>query len=210
MNPDNVTAHQRLGFLLFNVKHQFQEGLEHTAQALRLDPQNGFAQSDLGVALLSRNAPDKAIPHLQAALAALPFSREPQYQPQVVRVYLGKACLQCNRYTEAATNFQESIRLAPDNPEAHYLLALALACQGETDPAAGQVDQAVALKPQIDTSVVLHELLAENYARAGRLPEAIHSAEHALQIARAAGKNDLAERIAARLARYQATAARSR
>lgn len=207
LNPDNVTAHQRLGFLLFNVKHQFQEGLEHTTEALRLDPKNGFAHSDLGVALLSRNQPDQAIPHLQAALASLPFSLEPQYKPQALRAYLGKACLQRSRYAEAATNFAESLRLAPDNPETHYLLALALACQGKTDPAAGQWEQAVALKPQIDTSVVLHEILAENYARAGQLPEAIRSAQRALQIARATGKNDLAERIAARLARYQATAA---
>ncbi len=202
-NPDNATAHQRLGFLLYHVKHQFAAGLEHTTRALQLDPKNGFAQSDMGVALLGRNEPDQAIPHFQAALASLPFSVEPQYQPPVIRAYLGKACLQRNRFPEASAHFEASLRLAPDNPETHYLLALALACQGGTDKSAEHLARAVALRPQIDTSVVLHELLAENYARAGRFPEAIQSAEHALQIARAAGKNDLAERISARLQRYR-------
>lgn len=210
LNPDNVTAHQRLGFLLYHVKRQFAEGLEHTAQALRLDPKSGFAQSDMGVALLSQNKPDKAIPHLQAALESLPQSLEPQYQPPVIRSYLGKACLQLNRYPEAAAHFEASLRLAPNNPETHYLLALALACQGGTDKAAEQYAQAAALKPGIDTSVALHELLAENYARAGRFADAIQSAKHALQLARSAGKNDFAERIQARLARYQATAAQAR
>jgi hypothetical protein len=62
----------------------------------------------------------------------------------------------------------------------------------------------VALRPEIDTSVTLHEALGENYAKAGRVPEAIRSAEHALQLARSAGKNDLADRIQARLTRYRA------
>ncbi len=204
LNPDNVTAHQRLGFLLYHVKHQFPEGLEHTRQALRLDPKNSFAHSDLGMALLNQGEPDQAIPHLLAALESLPLSTEPQYKPQAIHLNLGKACLQRNRFAEAAPHFEVSVRLDPGNAEAHYLLALSLACQGGIDNAAERLAKAVALNPDIDTSVTLHELLAENCAKAGRWDEAIRSAEHALKLARAAGKNDLAERIQARLQRYRA------
>jgi len=49
-----------------------------------------------------------------------------------------------------------------------------------------------------------------NYAKAGRFEEAIRSAEHALQLARVAGKNDLAERIQARLLRDRARTASGR
>ncbi|MHB1308555.1 MAG: tetratricopeptide repeat protein [Limisphaerales bacterium] len=108
-----------------------------------------------------------------------------------------------NRFDEAATHFRESLRLDPDNPETHYLLALALACQGGIEEVIEHVARAVALQPGIDTSVTVHELLAENLAKAGRFAAAIQSAERALQLARSAGKNDLAERIAARLARYR-------
>ena len=204
LNPDNVTAHQRLGFLLYHVKRQFPEGQAHTREALRLDPKNSFARSDVGVVLLGQGQADEAILHLQAALESLPLTTESQYKPQAIRLNLGKACLQKNRFAEATSHFTESVRLDPSNPEAHYLLALALACQGGIEIAVQHYSKAVALRPEIDTSVTLHEVLGENYAKAGRFEEAIRSAEHALQLARAAGKNDLAERINARLLRYRA------
>lgn len=208
LNPANVNAHQRLGFLLYNVKHQPKEGLKHTAQALQLDPRNGMANSDMGVALLGQNRAVDAIPHLLAALQALPLvTTERQYKAQTVRGYLGKAYLQQNRFPDAATHFEEAVRLDATNPEAQYLLSLALACQGNLEDALQHYHQAVALNPGIDSSVTLHEVLAENYARAGRTDDAIHSAEHALKLARSSGKNDLAERIAARLPRYQTNAA---
>ena len=88
-----------------------------------------------------------------------------------------------------------------------YLLALALACQGGIENAVQHYSQAVALQPGVDTSFTLHEMLGDNYAKAGRWPEAIRSAEHALQLARSTGKNDLADRVNARLLRYRAQAA---
>ena len=204
LNPDNANAHQRLGFLLYHVKQQFPEGLAHTREALRLDPKNPFARSDLGVALLNQGQADEAIQHLQAALGLLPLTTETQYKPQAIRLNLGKACLQKSRFPEAADHLSESVRLDADNPEAHYLLALSLTCQGGIENAVQHYTRAVALKPEIDTSVTLHEVLGENYAKAGRWEEAVRAAEQALQIARSAGKNDLAERIQARLQRYRA------
>ena len=210
LNPENVTAHQRLGFLLSNVKRQPAEGLEHTRAAVRLNPKNSFAQSDLGVALLNQGQPDQAIPHLLAALDSLPLTTEPQYQPQVIRLHLGKAYLRRSRFQEAATHFGEAVRLKAGQAEAHYLLALALACQGDIENAVQHCAKAKAIQPSIDTSVTLHESLAENYAKAGRWDDAIRSAEHALEIARAAGKDDLAGRIEARLLRYRAQPASGR
>jgi len=204
LNPDNASAHQRLGFLLYHVKHQFAAGLEHSAAALRLDPGNAYAHSDMGVARLRQNRPAEAIVHLQKALDALPLITEPQYKPQALHYYLGQAHLQQSRFAEAATSLRESLRLAPDDPDTHYLLALALACQGNIDETVRHYSRAVDLRPAVDSSVTLHEVLAENYAKAGRLEEAIRSAEHALELARAAGKNDLAERIRTRLAGYKA------
>lgn len=207
LNPTNVTAHQRLGFLLYHVQRQLTAGLGHTTEALRLDPRNSRAHCDLGVALLQQGRAAEAIPHLRSALEVLPPDAEAQYQPQAIRSLLGKACLQLNRFPEASTEFREALRLDADQAESHYLLALALACQGNIEDTVRHRERAVALRPEVDTSVVLHELLAENYARVGRLDQAMASARHALELARAAGKQDLAGRIAARLARYEAAAA---
>jgi tetratricopeptide (TPR) repeat protein len=207
LNPANVTAHQRLGFLLYHVKRDFKTGLAHTTEALRLDPQNGFARCDLGMALLHAGQADDAIRHLEAAVTNLPYSTELQYQPHVVHGNAGRAHLQRSRFAEAAAHLTEALKTDPGNAETHYLLALSLAGQGQLDAAVAQYHAAIKLKPAIDTSVALHELLGECYARAGRWADAVRSAEHALQIARASGKTDLANRINARLVRYRSEAA---
>jgi tetratricopeptide (TPR) repeat protein len=203
LNATNVTAHQRLGFLLYHVKRQFADGLRHTTEAVRLDPNNSFARNDLGVALLNQGKASEAIPQFEAALEGLPLTTEPQYQAPAVRLNLGRALLQSSRFREAANHFREAGQLDPTIADASYQLALALACQGGTDDARVQYTKALSLRPGVDTSVALHELLAENYAKAGRFDQAIGSAGHALQLARAAGKSDLVERITARLTRYE-------
>ncbi len=203
LNPGNANAQQRLGFLLYNIKRQFADGLAHTAEALRLAPTNGLAHCDLGMALLSQGQAAQAAPHLLAALEAMPLTTDRHYQPQAIRFHLGQALVQQSRFREASVHLQESARLDPGNAEAHYLLALSLAGQGLIDPSVQHYTSAVALNPGIDSSVALHEILSLNYARAGRLTEAIRSAEHAFELARAAGKDDLAERVAARLRQYR-------
>jgi tetratricopeptide (TPR) repeat protein len=204
LNPENVHVHQRLGFLLYHVNHQFEEGLAHTREALRLDPRNAFAHSDLGVALLRQNQPDLALAHLQTASATLPRSLESQYQPRVLRYHLGQAAMQLRQFTNAAKHLKEAVRLDPDYAEAHYLLALASICQGHLDEALQHHARAVALRPGIDTSLVLHELFAENYARTGQTAEAVRSAEHALHLAQRAGNEAATRRIANQLERLNA------
>lgn len=199
LNPANVTAHQRLGFLLYHVKHQFEQGLEHTSEALRLDPENGFAHNDLAVALMNQGQVERAIPHLQAALRLRTLTTETQYQPQTIHSALGEAWLRLSRYPAAAEHYQEAVRLNPAAAAAHYWLALALVMQGQTDGPLEHYSRAVNLNPHIDTSVALHDALAANYARNGRLEEALRSAEHALELARRLGKEDLAVRVEARL-----------
>ncbi len=203
LNPNNVTAHQRLGFLLYNVKQQYQEGLNHTAEALRLDPKNSFAHSDMGMALMNHNQLDQAMAHLQAALESLRLTTEENYKPQTIRYHLGKVFMQKGLFAEAEAQLRESIRLNPTNSETHYLLALALICQGNLDETVLHYEKALALRPGIDSSVVLHELLAENYAKIGRRDDAIRSAERALKLARASGKEEAIRRINARLSSYK-------
>jgi tetratricopeptide (TPR) repeat protein len=203
LNPNNVTAHQRLGFLLYNVKRQHQEGLAHTAEALRLDPKNSFAHNDMGMVLMNQNQLDQAIAHLQSALESLWLTTEDNYKPQTIRYHLGKAFMQKGRFADATTQLKESIRLNPTSPDAHYLLALALICQGNIEETVLHYEKALALRPEIDSSVVLHELMAEAHAKSGRSGDAVRSAEHALKLARAAGKEEAIQRIEARLRGYQ-------
>ena len=203
LNPGNANAHQRLGFLLYHVKHQFEEGLAQTREALRLDPNNAFACCDLGAAFLHQGRLDEAIKQLSEAARLVTDSREPRYQPQEIRFNLAQAYLGKGQLREGATQLTEALRMSPSYAEAHYLLALALASQGAIEQTVQHYAKAVALKPELDTSVNLHDLLALNYAKAGQFDHAVRSAQKALQLARAAGNEAKAGQIESRIALYR-------
>jgi tetratricopeptide (TPR) repeat protein len=157
----------------------------------------------MGVALLNRGEPERAVEHFEAALRNLPLNAEAQYQPHAVRSALGETCLQLGRYPEAAVHLREAVRLDGSDARTRYVLALALALQGETEESMRQYREAIALKPGIDTSITLHEALSVSYAKNGRTKEAIRSAERALEIAKASGKQELAARVQGRLEQYR-------
>jgi len=74
LNPNSMHAHQRLGYLFYNVKHKPEEGLAHTTEALRFDPLNGFAHYDLGMAMRGEGKLDLAAEHFAAAVRLTPTS----------------------------------------------------------------------------------------------------------------------------------------
>lgn len=204
LNPDNVNAHQRLGFLLFNIQRQFREGLAHTTEALRLDPANPFAHCDMAMALLSQRQLEQAVPHLEEALKNLPANADAQYAPKAVRFSLAEAQMQLGRFLDSSNHLQILLKSDPSDAAAHYLLAIVLSLRGEIDQVRLELGRAIALKPGIDTSALLHDTLASNLAKASRLPEAIFEAERALALARNSGKRDSAAQIESRLAAYRA------
>lgn len=203
LNSENASAHQRLGFLLYNVKTRYAEGMAHLTNALRLEPDNVFAHFDLGMALMHQRRIDEAVQHLTQAVKLLPVDWDKQYNRHVFLFSLGEALLRQGKPAEAAKNLSQVLDLAPEDPDAGYLLAFALAAQGKTTEPARYYSKAVKLKPAVDTAPELHYLLARNYAQAGQFDEAVTSAEHALQLARTAGKTDFARQIETRLARYR-------
>jgi hypothetical protein len=69
--------------------------------------------------------------------------------------------------------------------------------------AMGHYTKAVTLKPDIDTSPLLHHLFATHHAQARRFHEAVLSEEKALKLARAAGYQNLEKEIKKRLETYK-------
>jgi len=62
---------------------------------------------------------------------------------------------------------------------------------------------AVQLKPNIDTSPRLHDLLSMNYAKTGQFEKAVIFAQNAVNLARAAGQETLAQQIEQRIELYK-------
>jgi superkiller protein 3 len=185
------------------VKRIRDEGMAHSTEAVRLDPKNARAHCDLGMALLHQGKPPEAIPHLSAALRHMPDTSERQYAPVHMRYNLGLALLLTRKFEDATHHLSEAVRIDPKNANGHYTLAVALAAQGDIDRTVGHYSRAMALKPEVDRSPTLHDLLGMNYARTGRFREAIGCAQKALDLARATGEEALAQEIGSRLKLYR-------
>ncbi len=209
LNPNNVKAHQRLGFLLQQVPGSLQEAMGHSAAALRLDPDNARALYDLGMALFQQRKPKQAVAYLRKALQGTPEDGSKVYNRADIGYNLGMALYLTGEYGEAAVHLSEAVRLQPGRASFHYSLALVLAAQGEIDETVQHYRQAMQLQPEVDTSATLHHFLGVNYARAGRFQEAILSAERAVKLARTAGAEGLARQIEKHLARYRQQASGS-
>jgi tetratricopeptide (TPR) repeat protein len=202
LNPNNVEAHLKMGFLLYNVKKMFKEGMAHLSEAIRLDPDNPRVHHDLGMALLHQRKLDQAITHLSEALRRMPQGRDKQYNAVNMHYNLGLALFYNENFKQSAVHLYEAVRLDPNNPKLHYNLASALAAQGNINDTIKHYFKALSLKPDIDKSATLHDLLAVNYARQGNFRQAIVSARKALNLAYAAGKQRLAGEIEQRIILY--------
>jgi tetratricopeptide (TPR) repeat protein len=205
LNPDNAFAHERLGHILCHRKQDFTAGLPHCQRAVQLDPNNGQSRYILGLALFQHNEFEAASEHLSAAIRLLPRSAQTdaQYTPAAVQNALGLALLVMGDYSRSAQHLAAAAKLDPNNAELHFSLAVALAHQGLIEEPTDHYRKAVALRPELDNLPQLHDLLAVNYARAGRFREAVLSAEKAFASANAAGRVDLAKEIGRRLEQYK-------
>jgi tetratricopeptide (TPR) repeat protein len=210
LNPNNVQAHLKMGFLLYNVKKKSKEGMAHLEKAIRLDPDDAFAHHDLGMALLHQRKFDQAIRHLSEALRRMPQGVDKQYNAVDMHHNLGLALFYNGKFKDSTAHLSEAVRLAPENGKLHYDLALALAAEGNSVDALSHYSKAISLQPDIDISPLLHHLLAESYAKAGQFRKAILSAEKALNLAQAAGQQRLAQQISERIGFYEQQEIRQR
>jgi tetratricopeptide (TPR) repeat protein len=203
LNPNNIQAHLKLGFLLYNVKERYEEGMEHYEKALQIDPNDPRIHHDLGMAFLHQRKFDEAINHLSEALRKMPYGISLQYNAVNMHQALGMAFFHKGNFTQASAHLSEAARLDPNNARVHYDLAVSLAAQGKIDEPVEHYSKAVSLNPDVDRSALLHDILGMNYARAGRFREAFFSAQKALKLARAVGDTQLAAEIEQRIELYK-------
>jgi len=198
-NPDYAEAHVNLGNILLQ-KGRMDEATAHYQHALQIDPDCAPAHVNLGGILLQRGKVDEAIVHFQKALQIKPGFAEAHHS-------FGNALGQKGRVAEAITQFQQALQLEPDDPEAQNSLAWLLVTCPEASLRNG--DKAVQLAQRANelaggkNPVVLHTLAAA-FAETGRFGDAVRSEQKAIELARAAGRQDMVGQFNGELKRYEA------
>jgi tetratricopeptide (TPR) repeat protein len=200
LNPDNVAAHHRLGFLLYQVKSKFDEGMTHLLKAYKLDAQDPRIQYDLGMAYMHQGKLEDATRFLTEAIKRAPDGFDTQYEPVQMRLNLAQVLIAAGKSKDAEAPLRDALRRSPNHPEVHYRLALVLADLGRTEDALACCNKAISLNPRVDTSAVLHHLLATGYLQSRKFPEALQQEEKALALARSQGNEKLAKTIEGQIA----------
>jgi tetratricopeptide (TPR) repeat protein len=140
-------------------------GQESSASA---NPAELFTQA---AELINKDRPGAAIPLLRKAL---------QWAPREGRIhhYLGYALMKVGQQAEAKKEFEEALKLEPDNPYTQYFLAQMLYSEN-------QVDQAIRLYEKIRASgeplYDTYQRLGQAYARKGELAKAQEMTQQAIR-----------------------------
>jgi tetratricopeptide (TPR) repeat protein len=199
IKPDFAEAHINLGNALLK-KGSVDEAIAHDQRALQIKPDYAEAQNNLGNALLQKGRVDEAISHYQMAL---------QIKPDYVEAHinLGNALLQKGNVDEAISHFQKALKITPDDAEAQNTLAWVLATCPQASLRNG--NKAVELAQRAnqltgDGNPAVLGTLATAYAEAGRFPEAVETAQRALQLAETQSNTALADAIRSQMKLYQA------
>ena len=109
---------------------------------------------NLGTTLLARNRPADAIPHLRRVVSTNPHDAG-------ALADLGAAYGMTGRFDQAVGALEASLRLAPDNAQAHFNLGLIAARQGQARAATRHFEEALRLDPSNrETAAALAEARA--------------------------------------------------
>jgi len=84
------------------LQHFAKAGLRHTTEALRLDPKDGCAQFDYGLALMDQGKLDEAVTHISEAVRLLPEGFDQRYCQAEMNYMLGEAFSRKGMGKEAA------------------------------------------------------------------------------------------------------------
>ena len=199
LNPADAKAHNNLG-MAFQQEEKPDEAIAQYQNALQITPDDADAHNNLGAALRQKGSVDEAIQQYQAALKINPGSARAHYN-------LGNAFLQKGNTSEAIAHFEKSLVIEPAQPPAQNNLAWLLSTCPEATLRNGR--RAVELAQQAnaltggENPLMLHTLAA-SLAEAGRFPEAMETARHALRLAEAQANGGLAGALQLEMKLYQA------
>jgi tetratricopeptide (TPR) repeat protein len=199
IEPNLAETHYNLGNALLQ-KGDMDEAIAHFQRALQIKPGYTETHYNLGNALLQKGDMDEAIAHYQQALRI-------KHDYAEAHNNLGYALLQKGNVDEAIAHYQQALQIRPDYAKALNNLAWALAACPQASLRNG--NKAVELAQRANQlagngNPAFLDTLAIAYAEAGRFPEAVETAQRALQLAETQSNTALADAIRSQMKLYQA------
>ncbi len=202
------------------------EAVEHLRKVLAIDPQHPQANANLGVALARKGNVDEALPLLEKAAELAPLDVKNLTN-------LAGALAEKGRAAEAVRRCRQALVIDPEYHEAHNTLAVALVTTGEPDEAIPHFEKALAADPDsveihynlgrvlltrkraaeaiphLEKASASHKpgvlaTLADAYAEAGRLADAVETGRRALSLDWPASERGIADSLRARIASWEA------
>jgi tetratricopeptide (TPR) repeat protein len=196
-DPENALAHRALARFLQGTD-QLEGAVFHYRAALELDPQLSGIHASLSHTLLRMGKPKEAVALLEAAMKASPDSQEPYQRLASLYMEMGDAGRAIALYRQirerwpndwvASANLAWNLAAAPERRFRNGKEALLLA-------------QEAVMRTQGQDPQVLN-VLAAAFAESGQFDEAVETAKRAAELANAAGKQDLAQKIVSASAVY--------
>jgi len=199
INPAIVTTRDNLGLMLVRAG-RLEEAAEEFAAALQIDPSDAGAHSGVGLALFHEGHAAEAIIQYRVALELDPASGETHKD-------LGIALFQQGDAAGAIAETEKAVETSPADVQAVSNLAWMLSSAPE--PALRDGARAVQLALQASEAAgggnaFSLRILAAAYAQAGRFPEAVQTAQRALQIAQEQSNGQLEAALAREVKLYEA------
>lgn len=199
MNPNNAMAHQRLGFLLFNVRNKTDEGLVHAQEAVRLESMNPFAQYDLGMAMMEMGDGTNAAIHLAEAVRLLPNGFDSQYNAVDMRFSLAKVLYNLGNAQECRRMVQELLQRVPAHAEGNYLMAMTLIQQRQGEESMPYYQKAIEASPGLAKLPDYYDLLSRDYFDKKDYAAALSAAEKAYGLVCNTRRSDQSARLQRRI-----------
>ncbi len=199
IEPDDAMTRNNLGIALYDKGH-VADAITQYRKALEVDPLYAEAHNNLGNALLAEKEIDEATAEYREALKIRPDYVDAGYN-------LGLLLHRQGKLPEAIAQWGELVRLRPDSTVVLDRMAWVLATSPQASvrngPRAIELAQRAAKLTGGQHPAIL-DTLAAAYAEAGRLPEALRTAEQALALASSQNKTALAEALQERIKLYRA------
>jgi len=179
-DPNNAEAHLNLGQAL-GLQGRFQESEPHFLAALRIRPGDPETHKQFAHCLGHMGRNREAVLHLKTALWS-----EPKLKPEIeTRLELASLLYQTGDLRGSTSQFRRVLSFQPDLPEALNNLAWLLATGADAEVRDGVeavrcAERACRLTEFKQAGMI--STLAAAYAEAGRFPEAVTTAETALNM----------------------------